>query len=74
MFYPSHNHEALELYNIISGYSLWQINDEKFAKKSPGDEIFHDLWMPHCMKTEGQPVLALFSWAGEIFKEAVPIN
>ena len=34
VFYPSHNHEALELYNIISGSSLWQINDEKFSKKS----------------------------------------
>ena len=74
VFYPSHNHEALELYNIISGSSLWQINDEKFSKKSPGDEIFHDLWMPHSMKTEGQPVLALFSWSGAILKEAVPIN
>ena len=74
VFYPSHNHEALELYTIISGSSLWQINDEKFAKKSPGDQIFHDLWMPHSMKTDGQPVLALFSWSGAIFKEAVPIN
>ena len=47
---------------------------KKFAKKTPGDQIFHDLWMPHSMKTDGQPVLALFSWSGAIFKEAVPIN
>ena len=74
VFYPSHNHEALELYHIISGSSLWQIKEKKFTEKKPGDSSFHDIWVPHAMKTVGEPVLALFSWSGNINKEATPIT
>ena len=74
VFYPSHKHEALELYNIISGNSFWQINDKEFFEKKPGDKVFHDIWEPHAMRTAGQPVLSLFSWSGVIDKEAIPIK
>ena len=74
IFYPSHKHEALELYNIMSGKGLWQIDDNEFEEKSPDDSVFHDLWVPHAMKTTGNPVLALFSWSGQIDSEAIPIS
>ena len=73
VFYPSHKHEALELYNILSGTSMWQLFDNDFEKQNPLDNIFHDEWVPHAMKTIGEPVLALFSWSGMINKEAIPI-
>ena len=74
VFYPSHKHEALELYNIMSGIGLWQIGNNEFVEKRPDDSIFHDLWIPHAMKTMGMPVLALFSWTGQIALEAVSIS
>ena len=73
VFYPSHKHAAIEFYTILSGTSEWQINNMSFEKKAPGDNIFHDKWVPHAMKTNGEPVLALFSWSGDIGKEAEPI-
>ncbi len=74
VLYPSHNHQALEFYTILSGSSMWQINDENFILKKPGDKIFHDEWVTHAMKTNGEPVLALFSWSGMIEKEAIPLS
>ncbi len=74
VLYPSHNHQALEFYTILSGSSVWQINDENFILKKPGDKIFHDEWVTHAMKTNGEPILALFSWSGMIEKEAIPLS
>ncbi len=74
VFYPSHSHEALELYNIIIGKSLWQINFNNFEEKDTNDIIFHDIWEPHAMKTIDETVLALFSWSGNITSEAIPIK
>ena len=74
VLYPSHNHQALEFYTILSGSSMWQINDDNFILKKPGDKIFHDEWVTHAMKTNGEPVLALFSWSGMIEKEAIPLS
>ena len=73
VFYPSHNHKALEFYSILSGKSMWQQNNDRFEQKEPGDNIFHDMWVPHAMETTGEPALALFSWSGAITDEAVPI-
>ena len=74
VFYPSHNHEALELYNIINGKSLWQLNYNDFEQKDNNDIIFHDVWEPHAMKTIDETLLALFSWTGNISSEAIPIK
>ena len=74
ILYPSHYHEAIELYHIISGVSMWQMHKDKFLKKEPGDYVFHDECVPHSMKTIGKPVLALFSWTGVIGSEAIPIK
>ena len=62
--YPSHAHAAAEIYVPLSGTALWQRGDAPFAAVEPGQVILHPPWMPHAMRTEGAPLLALYLWRG----------
>ena len=62
--YPSHAHEAAEIYVPLSGTALWQRGDAPFAAVEPGQVILHPPWMPHAMRTEDAPLLALYLWRG----------
>lgn|GEM_PF-911504 len=73
MHYPSHAHEATELYRVVSGTGLWRQGKSGFSEAPPGKALYHDVWEPHEMKTVGLPVLALFSWTGAISSEATPM-
>ena len=69
--YPSHNHEATEWYNVINGSGLWQQGNSNYQLRRPGSAIFHSEWETHAMRCNGQAVLALWSWSGELGSEAV---
>ena len=69
--YPSHNHEATEWYNVINGSVLWQQGNSNYQLRRPGSAIFHSEWETHAMRCNGQAVLALWSWSGELGSEAV---
>ena len=62
--YPSHAHEAAEIYVPLSGTALWQCGDAPFAPVEPGQVILHPTWMPHAMRTQNAPLLALYLWRG----------
>ena len=62
--YPSHAHEAEELYVPLAGDALWMRGDEGFVRRAIGEPIWHASWMPHAMRTLQQPVLALYLWRG----------
>jgi len=62
--YPSHAHEAAEIYVPLSGTALWQRGDAAFAPVPPGQVIVHPSWLPHAMRTENAPLLALYLWRG----------
>ena len=62
--YPSHAHEAAEIYVPLSGTALWQCGDAPFAPVEPGQVILHPSWMPHAMRTQNAPLLALYLWRG----------
>jgi len=62
--YPPHNHAAEEIYLPLAGTADWLRGDEGWARRSPGALIHHPSWIPHAMRTGGQPLLALYLWRG----------
>jgi hypothetical protein len=65
--YPSHAHEAEELYLPLAGAALWMRAAEGFVSRPAGLPIYHPSWMPHAMRTGAEPLLALYVWrAGDL--------
>ena len=62
--YPRHRHEAEEVYVPLTGQTLWQCGDQGWVYRPPGVPIFHSAWIPHAMRTESIPLLALYLWQG----------
>lgn len=71
--YPGHNHEASEWYNVLSGTGLWRQGGNAFSLCPPPSAIFHSSWEVHAMRCQKTPVLALWSWAGNMSSEAMPV-
>ncbi|MBC2837272.1 dimethylsulfonioproprionate lyase family protein [Paragemmobacter straminiformis] len=61
--YPPHKHEAEEVYLPLSGRAWWQ-KGEVWRQVEPFTAIHHPGWVPHAMRTEGAPLLALYLWRG----------
>ena len=62
--YPRHSHEAEEVYVPLTGQTLWQCGDQDWGYRTPGLPIFHAAGVPHAMRTESIPLLALYLWRG----------
>jgi Dimethlysulfonioproprionate lyase len=66
--YPSHRHEAEELYLPLSGSAAWrQANGEsdgEWRQRPPGTLIHHASFESHAMRTGVEPLLALYIWRG----------
>ncbi|MEZ5776332.1 MAG: dimethylsulfonioproprionate lyase family protein [Hyphomicrobiaceae bacterium] len=73
-FYPSHWHAAEEIYTVLSGTALWQRGKDAFAPKPPGSQILHLTYEPHAMDTKAEPLLAMWSWTGEIHGDTYEIE
>ena len=71
--YPDHNHETSEWYLVLSGTGLWRQGHDDFSLRAPHSAIFHASWEVHAMRCKQAPVLALWSWAGKMGSEAVPV-
>jgi hypothetical protein len=71
VFYPPHNHKALEFYGVLTGTARWQVCNSIPVAQSPGSYIFHDNDVPHAMETSAEPLLTIWAWLGEL---ASPIN
>ena len=65
-FYPPHNHAAEELYYVLSGTAHWQKADGDFRAMAPGTLIRHASWERHAMRTSAEPLLAMWSWTGDL--------
>jgi len=72
--YPAHRHPAVETYLVLSGTAVWQAGDAAAAPRSPGSLIFHPSGIPHAMATEAEPLLALFSWRGDLQSPSVYVE
>jgi hypothetical protein len=65
-FYPSHCHEADELYLVLSGVGSWQQGCSPGKNKVPGSLIHHAPNVLHSIRSAEHPVLALWVWTGNI--------
>jgi len=62
--YPTHAHEAEELYLPLAGCALWKRGRDPYAERRPGTPIHHPSWIQHAMRTGREPLLALYVWRG----------
>jgi mannose-6-phosphate isomerase-like protein (cupin superfamily) len=64
-FYPSHAHPAIELYLVIAGHAEWTASNTRQVV-APGGFVLHRSNEPHAMRTQTEPLLALYSWSGNL--------
>lgn len=64
--YPSHWHEAVEHYLVLSGAADWQMDDAPYAMRRPGASFVHTSNQRHATTTHDEPLLALWFWQGNI--------
>lgn len=62
--YPDHHHVAEEIYVPLTDGSLWSKDREPFVVRDAGEVIHHPSGINHAMKTERQPLVALYLWRG----------
>jgi hypothetical protein len=67
-YYPSHRHAAEELYVPLSGSAAWRQghgdSNGDWQQRQPGTLIHHASFEPHAMRTDADPLLALYIWHG----------
>jgi mannose-6-phosphate isomerase-like protein (cupin superfamily) len=64
--YPAHVHPAIELYLVIVGAAGWTLGGSSAEIRPPGSVIVHPSGAPHAMTTRAEPLLALFTWRGDL--------
>ncbi|MGB7285936.1 MAG: dimethylsulfonioproprionate lyase family protein [Salaquimonas sp.] len=62
--YPNHWHVAEEIYIPLTGNGLWSSDNEPYLARKAGEFVFHESNMPHAIKTDDTPMLALWVWRG----------
>lgn len=62
--YPNHFHEAEEVYVPLTKQTLWQRDKQCWVYRTPGLPIYHASRVPHAIRTEAIPLLALYLWRG----------
>lgn len=65
LYYPLHNHDAVETYVMIEGIGYWTQGDET-NRYGAGDVIHHPSGMLHAFRTLKHPLVALWRWSGNI--------
>jgi mannose-6-phosphate isomerase-like protein (cupin superfamily) len=64
--YPAHAHPAIELYLVVAGGASWRLGNAPAEIRPPGSVIVHPSGAPHAMITGAKPLLALFTWRGDL--------
>lgn len=62
--YPSHRHEAAEVYIPLTGQTFWMCNNDEWVSRKAGIPIYHEPCVPHAIKTHTLPLLAIYIWKG----------
>jgi quercetin dioxygenase-like cupin family protein len=69
--YPPHAHPAIETYLVIAGTAFWSLGTATAAAQPPGTLILHPSGMAHAMQTGAEPLLAIWSWRGDVTSPSV---
>jgi len=64
--YPAHRHPAVELYHVLTGVAEWS-----GQLRAPGAFILHEANQEHDMRTVEAPLLALYTWSGDVVSPSV---
>jgi hypothetical protein len=64
-FYPAHHHPAVELYTLVTGESDWTLEGIT-TRRLPGERILHESHAVHAMRSLATPLLAIYSWTGDV--------
>jgi hypothetical protein len=64
--YPLHKHPAIETYLVLAGAASWRTVGRSFALRDPGSLILHESDIGHAMETRDEPLLALYTWRGDL--------
>ena len=75
-FYPSHRHEAEEIYLPLAGTAEWRQGDDaaSWRRRSPGTLIHHSSEEPHAMRTGEQPLLAMYLWRSADLRQGARLD
>jgi quercetin dioxygenase-like cupin family protein len=63
--YPSHRHEADEIYVPLVGLARWKHGHDSWRQRPPGSVIHHARHESHAMQTNTEPLLALYLWRSQ---------
>ena len=63
--YPSHHHEAEEIYVPLAGIADWTQGGGDWRRQEPGTVIHHAPHESHAMRTTAMPLLALYLWRSD---------
>jgi hypothetical protein len=72
-YYPLHSHPAVELYAVLSGTAEWTADSEVTARP-PGAWVLHESGTPHAMRTGASPLLAVYSWTGDLKSPSIYVE
>ncbi|WP_166416872.1 dimethylsulfonioproprionate lyase family protein [Cochlodiniinecator piscidefendens] len=64
LHYPWHLHEPEELYFIVSGEAMFEVEGQAPKLLRAGDTAFHGANQPHAMTTHDSGLLAFVLWRG----------
>lgn len=62
--YPDHHHLAEEIYIPLTDGTEWRSGNTSFIVRNAGEVIHHASNLPHAMRTNDRPLLALYLWRG----------
>ena len=65
LYYPWHNHQAQEIYCVISGSGVFEAEDTPTRICTVGDCQYHAAYQPHALTLKDGPILALVLWRGD---------
>jgi hypothetical protein len=64
--YPERTHAAEELFVMLAGSAMWRQSGNRGTLRGPGSRIHHASFEPHSSTTSGEPLVAVWVWAGDI--------
>lgn len=62
--YPDHHHVAEEIYIPLTGGTEWRMGEGGFRRREAGEVVHHASTVNHAMRTDNEPLLALYIWRG----------
>ncbi len=74
LHYPSHHHEAEELYHVLAGEPTFTSADGAPRTAGPGGAVHHAPWQPHQQDFGATPTVLLYCWTGEVVTDAALVD